>query len=80
MNRALNPQSTARLPRSFYEVTYIPGGYSETLARRVPTEQFHDEDYAVDQLVSETYDRGDEPIDIRRQPENKVLWQNKSYL
>ncbi len=47
----------------------------------MPTNEFADDDYAVDFLVNETYDRGDEPIEIRRGGRwGDILWQNRSYI
>jgi hypothetical protein len=67
-------------PRIYYTVTYIPGGFSETLERNVPTDEYADDDYAVEHLLQEAADRGDEPLEIRRGGRwGKVLWENRSY-
>lgn len=68
------------MTRTHYTVEYIPGGYSEPLFRWASTE-FEDDDLAVDQLLDETYDRGDEPIEIRRGDRwGVVVWENKGYI
>lgn len=78
MNRAA-VNGSVFVRRSYYEVAYIPEGLSETLTRREPTDEFADDDVAVDFLVEETYLRGDEPIAITRST-GETLWENRSYI
>ena len=75
---------TGRSPEAFamsathVTVTFIPNGWSEPQEKQVVGDGYADLDSLVDGAVADSWDCGDEPIEVRSMT-GRVLWQNSRY-